>query len=582
MNKFLIAAGTIGLLLLATPVFAQSDGTEDDFKPRSTGQQDTFVPPAATQTVPQAASRPAVGPTTPPPLPTEQTRSFPVQNVAATELRRQIVGMLRSQAPRIIEGESIIVTGESKVLELVAECVKLLDVKKRAPGEKISARPAPLPAMVPVPDQRYTQRTPPIPPDHFAGNAPGPSSPVRPPRSIGSAEDDDGFGFTNSGRKIIKPRPVQVSPLQQVSGTADEDLESLQREAESLRKVHAFLEEQVAVAVRKVEASRAIKPLNGQPQGDALKELKRAVTDVFHTRQSLQRNELREYAYRLQGLRNAVDEREKRAEELITARVNELAEFPPKGSGSVVLDDEGFAGPANPKTPAPALDRPEVPNDEEEFGRPLLKSVTSPLPSPSRTLAPVKPPSEINAKDVEKVTPRPVVSPSATTTTLPGAPPAAAKPATPSIKDPSASVLQGIWRENAPLSPAPSHLKADLRPMFVFQGNRAALIHGDRRVASYEFTVDTSRQPHRIWLNLCEGEQSLRGIFEIKDRTLRLQKAGVDDAFPTKFSSDRPDFVFGSSELWPALSKLMEQIPPLKKLSELPVAPAKPVDNTTK
>ena len=296
------------------------------------------------------------------PAPVPTTRAYALQNIRAEELGFQIKQMLQSRAPKVTIGESLIVSGSEDILKLVTECIFILDAEQPAT------------------------------------NTTTPSSHV------------------NKTREVVQTSfriPEYRSPLEMTRNgrTPDQELEILQRETKSLRKVHAFFEEQVAIAVKNLSKAHADAMKDGKGPGtefgatdeeiECNHKLLAAVADVFRTRQRLQLNELREYSQRLQILRNNLITRERFADELIQRRVAELsksaetptASNPPVTLGAVDILDDDFKKPIPVVTTPPnsdpaALDEP--PSTLTPTVEPGL-----PLPNPANPLlqAPAKSPS---------------------------------------------------------------------------------------------------------------------------------------------------------------------------------------------
>lgn len=297
------------------------------------------------------------------PAPVLPTRAYALQNIRAEELGMQIKQMLQSRAPKVTVGESLIVNGSDDVLKLVTECISILDAEQPTSN---FATPQ-------VRQQRNHEIT---------------------QTSFRIPEYRNPLDLTRNGR------------------TPDQELEILQRETKSLRKVHAFFEEQVSIAVKNLAKARTEAMQAGKGPGtefgstdeeiECNHKLLSAVADVFRTRQRLQLNELREYSQRLQILRNNLITRERFADDLIQRRVAELsksaetptANKPPVTLGAVdIVVDDDFKKPIPVVTTPPnsdpaALDEP--PSTLTPSAEPGL-----PLPNPENPLiaAPAKSPA---------------------------------------------------------------------------------------------------------------------------------------------------------------------------------------------
>ena len=109
-----------------------------------------------------------------------------------------------------------------------------------------------------------------------------------------------------------------------------------------------------------------------------------------------------------------------------------------------------------------------------------------------------------------------------------------------------ADSLYGVWELVLPPS-IDQKRPEDQRLSLVFAGDWHATFRGSQRVSASRLKVDPDSVPRRLWL---VGNESMRGIYEVKGDGLRLSLAPETAALPTKFGTVHPEFkrVRGSKE----------------------------------
>jgi uncharacterized protein (TIGR03067 family) len=100
--------------------------------------------------------------------------------------------------------------------------------------------------------------------------------------------------------------------------------------------------------------------------------------------------------------------------------------------------------------------------------------------------------------------------------------------------------LEGVWELVLPPEIAAKG-PDDQRLHLVFAGGFHASYQGSQptRQMAYRLRVDPKQSPKRLWL---DGENPMRGIYEVKGDGLRLSIAPDAEALPTKFGTEHPEF----------------------------------------